>query len=261
MLHPSLSFNDPIAETDEYVVLVAETDADYDQLYRLRYQIYNVEMQIGNPKAAEAQTDIDRYDAYSSHLLIKTKKEQQIIATYRMQTYEMATENGGFCGSNRYDFSKLPLDIQKQGLSVSRACIGAKYRNSRVFGILWKGLANVLYHNKLRYFFGCSTIPSSNMQDADDYIKLFQAMDVYHDSIHVPVLPDSKCIYEDRPVDINTVSLPAIFGLYLRFKCLVCSDPCFHKDFRGIEFLILHDTAQMSDRHYQMFFGDRKRLF
>ena len=261
MFHPSLSFREPIIESSDYLVTIAKDVADFDELYRLRYQVFNIEMQAGSEEADATQKDTDKYDQHSSHLIVRHKKHNKIIATYRMQTYAMARANVGFCGSDRYDFAKFPLEVQKQGLSVSRACMAKPYRNSKVFFLLWQGLALILYENRLRYYFGCTSVPTTDTQQANDLVKLLKTMDVYHDQIYIPALPQAKCPYVDKPVDITSVYIPPLFNLYLRFKCLVCSEPCFHKGFRSIEFMILHDTAKLSERHYRMFLGDRKRLF
>ena len=250
----------PIAETDRYIIKVADTEEELREVFNLRFRVFNLEMHVGLDSAYEQQLDNDEFDACSLQLIIKSKENGNTVATYRIQDYEMATAGVGFCGSDRYNFSQIPEQILQQSLGVSRACIDKNHRNSKVFSILWQGLAVLLYENRLRYFFGCSSIPCSNPQDANDYVALLKAMDVYRNDFRIEALEHTKCKYRKIPVDITNTILPPLFNLYLRFKCRVCSDPCMHNSFKTLEFMILYDLSEISDKHHQLFLSNRPRL-
>lgn len=248
-----------IAETDRYIVRVASTEEELRDVFNLRFRVFNLELNLGLDSAYEKQMDNDKYDAHSLQLMVLSKESNRAIATYRFQDYQMAKSSIDFCGSDRYDFTQFPEETQKKSLGVSRACIDKNHRNSKVFHLLWQGLAVLLYENRLRYFFGCNSIPCDNQQDANGYIALLKAMDVYHDTIRIPALEHARCNYRDIPVDITKVMFPPLFNLYLRFKCRVCSEPCMHKVFKTLEFMIIYDLDQISDRHHSLFLGKRVR--
>ncbi len=251
----------PMAETNRYLVKIAETPEELEEVFKLRFRVFNLEMSVGLDSAYDNQMDVDSFDADALQLIVVSKENNKIVATYRIQNYEIAKNGTNFCGSDRYDLSQMPEEILKSSLAVSRACIEPNHRNSKVFHVLWQGLAICLVENNLRYFWGCNSIPSSNPQDANGYVQLLEAMKVYHDSIMIEALPDSKCEYRKLPVDITNTVIPPLFSLYLRFKCRVCGEPCMHKEFKTLDFLILYDSAAISDRQHKMFMGDRKRIY
>jgi putative hemolysin len=47
---------------------------------------------------------------------------------------------------------------------------------------------------------------------------------------------------------------PRLFRTYLRYGAKVCSPPAIDRRFKTIDFLVLFDIAQMSERAVQMFF-------
>lgn len=250
----------PIDEDNNWVVKIAETKEELETVYRLRYEVFNLEMNIGHNSSSPNKQDKDGYDEQFLHLIVISKKTNKIIATYRIQNYTMARTGIGFFSAGLFDFDQFPLEIQQYGLEVSRACIAKEFRNSKVFHFLWRGLAILLYENRLRYFFGCSSVPSTNNQDANGLVKLLQTMDAYHNEIYVKARPGFECVYQDKQVDITKVILPPLFNLYLRFKCYVCSAPSREQGIRAIDFLTIYDAKSVSKRHHRMFLGDRKNL-
>lgn len=206
--------------------------------------------------------DQDKYDNHNAHLIVIDKKTTRIIATYRVQTYDMATKGVGFCGADRFNFSQFPLELQKNGLEVARACVLKEYRNTKVFFMLWKGLATVLYENKLRYFFGCSYAADySKPWQIKGVIEKLRSMNVYHKNIYIKPLPEFRCEYDPNVLVERKVTLPSLLSLYLRFKCLVCSEPCMNWRFREIEFMLLYDARCVSDKYHRMFLDSRPRIF
>ncbi|MCH9664828.1 MAG: GNAT family N-acetyltransferase [Gammaproteobacteria bacterium] len=256
-----LIFESPIEEANKYLVKIAETPEELEEAFKLRFRVFNLEMNVGLDSAFENQMDMDEFDINSLLLIVVNKENGRIVATYRIQNYMIANSGKDFCGNNRFNLSQMPEEVLKSSLAVSRACMEPSHRNSKVFHLLWQGLAITLYENKLRYFWGCNSIPGASPQDANDYIALLEAMKVYHDTIMIEALPNSKCDYRKTPVDITNTSLPPMFDLYLRFKCRVCSDPAMYDDFKTLEFLIIYDATLISDRQHRMFMGDRKRFY
>lgn len=250
----------PIVQTDKYLVKAAETKEEMAEVFKLRFRVFNLEMHVGLDSAYKHQMDKDKFDDCALQLIVKSKTNNQVIATYRVQNYEIAHSGVGFCGCDRYDLSQMPEKILKNSLAVSRACIDKNHRSSKVFWVLWQGLSTLLYESNLRYFFGCSSIPTSDPQTANNYIALLEAMDVYHDEILIKALPEAECKYRELPADITNTFLPPLFNLYLKFKCRVCSEPCMHDEFKTLEFMIIYDYKYISNRQHKMLLGDRKKL-
>ena len=247
------NIKNPIIETKDYLVKIADRKDDVEQAYRLRFEVFNLELGEGLDNSYEKGLDIDDFDNQFLHLVLIYKKTSKVIATYRIQNYELAKLGKGFYSATRFNFDDLPMDMQKNGIETSRACVGRLYRNSSVFFLLWKGLAIIMKQTNMRYFFGCSSVMSTNPQDANGLVKFFQATDAYHHKINLNPMPGFECPYNDKEVDISKVQLPILFSIYLRFSCQVCSVPCFDRSFKTITFLIIFDINYMPQRTMEYF--------
>lgn len=254
----SLNIKNPLIDNKDFLVKIADTEEEVQQAFRLRFEVFNLEMGEGLDSSFTKGLDVDEFDQQFLHLVILDKKTDKVIATYRVQDYNLAQQAKGFYSAERFNFNDLPMDIQHQGIEASRACVARPYRNSIVFYILWKGLANLMKYNNIRYFFGCSSIMSTNSQDANGIVKLFKAMAVYHKNLKLKALEDFYCPYEDIPADISNVHIPPLFSIYLRFNCHVCSEPCFDRDFKTITFLILLDVDKLPQRIVEYFSNNQQ---
>ena len=259
-----LVVRNPIVENKQFLAKLVDSEEELKKVCRLRYQIFNEEMKIGvsNQNTERYKLDYEIYDKHTAHLIVIEKKSNGIVATYRMQNYKMAMNGIGFCSADRFNFSQFPLEMQRNGLEVSRACILKEYRNTQVFFMLWKGLATVLYENKLRYFFGCGrAADTSKSWQIRSIMEQLKNMNVYHKNIRVKPLPEFRCEYDSNAPLKKNVTLPSLLRLYLRFKCLICSDPCTNWHFKEIEFLLLYDARCVSDKYHRMFLDSRPRIF
>jgi len=52
------------------------------------------------------------------------------------------------------------------------------------------------------------------------------------------------------------VSIPKLFGIYLRFGARVCGPPAIDRLFKTIDFFVLFDIQEMSAQWRKAFFGD-----
>ena len=252
----------PIVENQQFLVKLVDNRSELEEVCRLRYEVFNKELDMGIESACENKLDYDRYDDFNAHLIVIDKKSKKIIATYRMQNYAMTQKGPGFCSADRFIFSEFPLNAQKQGLEVARACVHKSYRNTKVFFLLWKGLATVLYENKLRYFFGCSHAGDHRKPEVvKAVIQKLQKMNVHHKSINIKPLPNFRYEWDNNVCPDKKASIPSLLNLYLRFKCLICSDPCLNWRFREIEFMVIYDAHCVSDKYHRMFLDNKPRIF
>lgn len=264
-----LKASNPVIADPNFLVKLVDSQEELEEVCRLRFDVFFGEM--GDVKAEnikniknikKSKIDYDDYDNQNAHLIVIDKSNNKIIATYRMQTYAMAKAGHGFSSADRFDFSEFPLSVQEHSLEVARACIHKSYRNSKVFFLLWKGLAAVLYQNRLRYFFGCSFAADyGNPAEAKAIIKKIEKMDVHHKRIKLKPLPEFRYECDENIPPAKKSAIPSLLNRYLRFKCQICSEPCLNTRFLAIEFLVIYDARCASDEYYRMFFGDKPRIF
>ena len=75
------------------------------QAFRLRFLVFNLELNEGLDAAYATGHDIDEFDAICDHLIVEHAPTGKIVGTYRLQTGAMASENAGFYSEREFDFS------------------------------------------------------------------------------------------------------------------------------------------------------------
>ena len=129
-------------EAGSFLVRFARTPEDLDQVLRLRYEIFNLELGEGLDESHATGRDEDELDARFHHLIIERRDSAMVVGTYRMQTAEMARAGGGFYADPEFDLSTLPAEVRDATVEIGRACVAKEHRNGRVLHLLWRGLAS-----------------------------------------------------------------------------------------------------------------------
>ena len=151
-------------EAGSYALRFARTVADLDEILRLRFRVFNLELNEGLDTAYATGRDEDEFDALFHHLMIVHRPSGQVVGTYRMQTSAMAASARGFYSAGEFDFSGFPAPLLEATVEIGRACVAREHRTGRVLHLLWRGLADYLVWNRCHALFGCCSLTS---QDPD----------------------------------------------------------------------------------------------
>lgn len=247
--------SDHLLISNRYIVSLAENGRDIKKAQALRYRVFNVELGEGLSSSEEMQLDADKYDTQCDHLLVINRENDEIIGTYRMQTYKMARENKGLYTSDEFDLSEIPQKILNQSVEVGRACIEREHRNGRVLYLLWRGLAKYLKMKGSRYLFGCCSITSQDPREAwvvMDYLE-------QNNHLHNKFLLETREKYDCKEVKRDSkawkaTSLPQLFRLYMSLGAKVLSKPALDKEFKTIDYLVMLDIENLDERSRMLFF-------
>src|SRR5215207_5194025 len=74
-----------------YVVRFAQTSAELDAALRLRFEVFNLELEEGLAASFLTGRDRDAFDTTCHHLMIFHDEGKEAVGTYRLQTSEIAT--------------------------------------------------------------------------------------------------------------------------------------------------------------------------
>lgn len=246
---------DFVQETQQYRLRCARSAADLDAVLRLRFEVFNLELQEGLVASYATGRDEDAFDRQCHHLLVEDRLTGAVIGTYRLQTAAMAEAGGGFYTDTEFDLAHLPATTLAEGVELGRACIARAHRGRAVLFLLWRGLAAYVMHNRKRFLFGCCSLTSQNPADGWAALALLERRDRMWTHLHVPGRPGFEC----EPVSevIPATSLPPLFDIYLRYGGKVASPPVIDRAFGTIDFLVLFDIEAMDPRTHRFFFGDR----
>lgn len=240
-----------------YLVRFARTRAELDEVLKLRFEVFNLELGEGLESSFRTGRDLDEFDGNCHHLIVVETEQNRIVGTYRMQTAEMAEMGAGLYTATEFDLSYFPCRILTEGIELGRACVAQTHRNGQVLLLLWKGLAAYIAHNRKRYFFGCCSLTSQDAQAGHRVLNSLREQGHLHPHLLLPPRPEFMCETNNSdPAAIEEVKIPRLFRTYLRYGAKVCSSPAIDRKFKTIDFLVLYDAAAMEPRLAKMFFAN-----
>ncbi|HKG14435.1 MAG TPA: GNAT family N-acyltransferase [Pyrinomonadaceae bacterium] len=257
--YPFLPDSLPRAEfaKGKYVVRFARNAEELDAVLRLRFEVFNLELNEGLESSFMTGRDADEFDPTCHHLLVVDSASGEAVGTYRLRTEEAASEAFGFYSAGEFDLSELPTCVSGEAVEVGRACVAREHRNKQVLFLLWKGLAAYMLHNGKRYFFGCCSLPTQDAREGLRALNQLQRRGCLHRSLRVPPLAGFECVPEGYfVVDGQEAELPRLFETYLRFGARVCGPPAIDRRFKTVDFFVLFDAREMNERTRRLFFDE-----
>lgn len=240
-----------------YVVRFARTAEELDAVLRLRFEVFNVELNEGLDSSFATGLDEDEFDSTCHHLMVLDAESGETVGTYRLRTEEAAREGLGFYSACEFDLSELPTEVSEDAVEIGRACVAREHRNKQVLFLLWKGLAAYMLHNGKRYFFGCCSLPTRDAREGLRALNQLQRRGQLHASLRVRPLAGFECVPEGYfVVGGKEAELPRLFETYLRFGAKVCGPPALDRRFKTVDFFVLFDARGMDARTRRLFFGE-----
>ncbi len=258
--YPSCPGSIPAGELVEgsYSVRYARTVAELDELTRLRFRVFNLELNEGLDESYLTGRDLDPYDAQCHHLIVEHRPSGRIIGTYRIQTAAMAEAARGFYTATEFDFSRLPRELVADAVEAGRACIAREHRLKPVLFLLWKGLALYMVHNRRRFLFGPCSLTSQDPWDGKRALDLLERRRMIRRDLDVAARPGFECAWsgdDPEPEKAARLELPPLFEIYLRYDGRVVGPPVIDREFKTIDFFILFDVEALAPRVKRIFFS------
>jgi putative hemolysin len=231
-------------EAGPYVARLALTEMERLAVYRLRFVVFNLEMNEGLESAYVDGLDRDRYDDVCDHLIIEEKATGAIVGTYRLQMGDVAGHNFGYYSEQEFSFAPYER-MRSQIVELGRACINRAHRSPEVLHLLWRGIAKYALANGGRYMMGCCSL---NSQDPA------MGHAVYASLTSCLVEPELRTIATrafSMPVTEALLSderAPKLLRAYLAIGAKICSEPAIDREFKTIDFLTLLDLQTLHPR-------------
>ncbi len=84
-----------------FTVAMARSEQDVLEAQRLRYKVF-VEELGARIRCHLPNHDIDRYDPFCDHLIVRESNADRIVGTYRILSPDAARRAGGYCSENEF---------------------------------------------------------------------------------------------------------------------------------------------------------------
>src|SRR5713226_1629073 len=109
----------------EYHLRYAQTTTDLEAALRLRFLVFNLELNKGLESAFQDGLDRDLFDSVCDHLIVEHRATQTVVGTYRLQTGETAAGALGYYSRREFDFAPYE-PMRSQMVELGRAAIDRK---------------------------------------------------------------------------------------------------------------------------------------
>jgi putative hemolysin len=208
------------------------------QAQRLRYQVFALEMGANLPNTLPGH-DIDLFDDYCEHLLVRDEATQEVIGTYR---------------DTEFDLTRL-RSLRERMVELGRSCVHADHRHGGVILALWGALAEFMARNQLDTMIGCASIPMQHNGVSSGHAAASiwrQVRQTHLAAIEYRVTPRLALPVEQLDDSLH-VEPPALIKGYLRLGAKVLGAPAWDPDFNSADLPMMMRIADLPPRYLKHF--------
>ena len=256
-LHQSLQNQNTASNSkiSKYAVEVswAKHQDEVREAQRLRYEVFGKEMGARLPETV-AGHDIDLFDDYCEHLLVRDGASGAVIGTYRVLTPAQAKRVGGTYTDTEFDLTRLRF-MRERMVELGRSCVHAEHRHGGVILALWGALFEFMVRNQLDTMIGCASIPMlhNGIVSGDAAASMWKQLSKTNlASIEFHALPRLPLPIEELDSDLP-VEPPALIRGYLRLGAKILGAPAWDPDFNTADLPMLMQVKDLPNRYRKHF--------
>jgi putative hemolysin len=214
---------------------------------RLRYQVFSTES--GFTLRNDDELDIDRFDDYCDHLVVREDHTGELVGCYRMLPPPGAIAAGGLYSAGEFDISALDA-LRPFMVEMGRAVVRADHRNGAVILMMWTGILAYLDRCGYDYVIGCVSVPTHAEGPPGSQLRgIRDVVLARHGAApEFTVHPYRPVRLEGRRLDTidppARTTIPALMRGYLRLGAQICGEPAHDPAFGVGDFLALLDKRR-----------------
>ena len=226
---------------------------------RLRYQVFAEEMgaTLSSPVPGH---DVDLFDDFCEHLLVRDAISCQVIGTYRVLTPAQARRVGSTYSDTEFDLTRLRM-VRERMVELGRSCVHPDHRHGGVIMALWGALAEFMVRNQLDTMIGCASISLQHVGEHGMVGGGHAAASIWRQvrekhmaSIEFHVRPRLPLPVEQLDSSLP-VEPPALIKGYLRLGAKVLGPPAWDPDFNVADLPMMMRLQELPARYRKHFLG------
>ena len=237
------------------VVSWAQHTDEVRQAQRLRFKVFAQEMGARLDTSLPGH-DVDLFDNYCEHLLVRDAATLEVVGTYRLLTPAQARRVGSTYSDLEFDLTRLRA-LRERMVELGRSCVHPDYRQGGVIMALWGALAEFMVRNKLDTMIGCASIPMLH----NGIVSGDVAASIWHQLKATHLAPIEHQVHPRLPLPVDqldhglTVEPPALIKGYLRLGAKILGAPAWDPDFNTADLPMLMRINDLPPRYRKHFLG------
>ncbi|MBS4038299.1 MAG: GNAT family N-acetyltransferase [Hydrogenophaga sp.] len=226
---------------------------------RLRHQVFAQEMGARLPVTVPGH-DIDLFDDYCEHLLVRDTATRAVVGTYRVLTPAQARRVGSTYSDTEFDLTRL-RGVRERMVELGRSCVHADHRHGGVIMALWGALAGFMVNNRLDMMIGCASIPMHHEGPHGRVGGGHAAASIWRQVSRTHLAPIDFHVRPRLPLPVEQlddsldVEPPALIKGYLRLGAKVLGPPAWDPDFNAADLPMFMRIADLPSRYRRHFLG------
>jgi L-ornithine Nalpha-acyltransferase len=237
----------------DFEVKIATEPSEIERAQRLRFQVFNIELNKGLKSSYERGLDVDEFDPFCDHLLVRDLKSGDIVGTYRLLLGSQARQHIGFYSEKEFDLSRIN-SLDGELMELGRSCARKDFRDRALIPLMWEAIAEHVKKHQVRYLFGCGSLYTTEIGEVGAMFSMLK--NKYYAPEAYRVFPVERCKFKDlndEPVISDEQALfqklPSLIKGYLRIGALVCGPPALDAEFGTADFFLLLDFGSLRDEY------------
>jgi putative hemolysin len=236
----------------DFEVKIATEPSEIEQAQRLRFQVFNLELNKGLKASYQRELDVDEFDPYCDHLIVRELKSGDVVGTYRLLRGSQARRHIGFYSEKEFDLSRIKA-LDGELLELGRSCARKDFRDRALIPLMWEAIAEQVKRHSVRYLFGCGSLYTTDVAEVSAMFSLLK--NKYYAPPAYRVGPVARCAFKDikhvRLTDEQALfqRLPSLIKGYLRIGALVCGAPALDSEFGTADFFLLLDFGTLKGEY------------
>jgi putative hemolysin len=241
-------------------VKLAQNEEERQRAYALRHQVFIEEkayLQGGQAakKSGPERIEVDEFDPYCEHLIVKDEDTQEVVGTYRLLDGNNA-EKIGFYSERFYNLSPF-APWRRQTIELGRSCVRADFRGGRVIAMLWQAIGRLIHEREIKFLIG---LPSLYVQTLAETGEIYAFLRNYYRSETVWVEPKdgfriaglAEAELAENEQDMFR-KLPPLLKGYIRSGAKIAGTPAYDPNFGSTLFFTVMESSQITERYRRNF--------
>ncbi len=218
---------------------------------RLRWQVF-AEEKGARLSSPEHGYDIDAYDDYCIHILVRDRIRGTVVACARILYDEVARRHQGFYSESEFDLAPI-LGAPGRTMEMGRTCVHPDYRKTVTIGLLWTGVAQFTDFRNFDRIIGCASIPLEGEGQAEAWAATEYLA-------HRCACPPEFRVRTRKPLPrvaspLVEPRIPPLLMAYIRYGALLCSEPYWDEDFGTADLLMMLPAENVGPRYLRRYVG------
>lgn len=234
----------------EFDVEITTDSKDIDKAQRLRFEVFNIEMNRGLKGSYRLGLDVDEFDPFCEHLIVRERRSGDVVGTYRLLRGAQARRHIGFYSEREFDLTKVKSLDGGELLELGRSCARKDFRDKALIPLMWDAIARHVKMYNVRFLFGCASLYTTDANEVSALFSLFKGR--YYAPASRRVWPLDACRFDGLSDDVKIddeqalfQKLPSLIRGYLRIGALVCGPPALDREFGTTDFFLLLDFSTL----------------